>query len=375
MGNQSREYLVTALAAIVLFGASAAASAGTASPEDSTAGSGSKVSAYPIMFSTPETGFAFGAAAVLIHRSAHKLSESKPSTVSGIGIYTTKSQIISEVGVDHYFKKPVCNAYASASYVKFPDDLYPMGRNSPDAPEDYSSKTFSLDGGIQKCFGRGFELGLVYEFITSDITEVEEGGLLDSKSIVGSEAGRVSGAGVKVDWDTRDNLFYPASGSYHQLTATFFAEAIGSDYEFNRYNVDLRKYIPLAGPRSPKGHLLALQAYGNFETGSPPFQMMSRLGGDIRMRGYYTGRYWDKNIISCQAEYRYPLWWRFGGVLFAGFGDVANEVGDFQLGDSKHSVGWGIRYLLIKEEGMNLRLDVGYGAGTSNMYISVMEAF
>lgn len=35
--------------------------------------------------------------------------------------------------------------------------------------------------------------------------------------------------------------------------------------------------------------------------------MMPLLGSDERMRGYYRGRYRDKNVVSGQLEYRRQL--------------------------------------------------------------------
>jgi outer membrane protein assembly factor BamA len=58
-----------------------------------------------------------------------------------------------------------------------------------------------------------------------------------------------------MNWDTRDNIFYPLAGSYYQLTAAVFDSWLGSDYTFNLYQIDLRNYFSLF----PK-HLLALHA-------------------------------------------------------------------------------------------------------------------
>ncbi|MFC1530078.1 hypothetical protein ACFL6R_05110 [Gemmatimonadota bacterium] len=93
------------------------------------------------------------------------------------------------------------------------------------------------------------------------------------------------------------------------------------------------------------------------------------------MRGIYSGRYADQNMLTFQAEYRRPVWKRIGMAAFAGVGDVAHEIGDFRFGDFKFSAGFGIRFLLIPEENMNLRLDWAWGKGTDGMYISILEAF
>ena len=70
-----------------------------------------------------------------------------------------------------------------------------------------------------------------------------------------------------------------------------------------------------------------------------------------------------------------PLWKRIGLVGFAGFGDVADKISHFDLENFKHSVGFGLRYLFSPKERLNIRLDFGFGSGTSGVYFTAAEAF
>jgi len=106
-----------------------------------------------------------------------------------------------------------------------------------------------------------------------------------------------------------------------------------------------------------------------------PFQRLSKLGGSLLMRGYYEGRYRDHDLIVAQAEYRLPLWRRFGLTGFAGIGDVADKISRFRSREMKTSAGLGLRYMLIPEEKMNLRFDFGFGKDTSGFYVTITEAF
>jgi hypothetical protein len=93
------------------------------------------------------------------------------------------------------------------------------------------------------------------------------------------------------------------------------------------------------------------------------------------MRGFYEGRYRDHDLVVVQAEHRLPLWRRFGWAGFAGLGDVASKISQFRSRDVKASAGFGLRYMLIPEEKMNLRLDFGFGKNTSGFYVTITEAF
>ena len=325
----------------------------------------------PIIFYTPETKMAGGSAVSYYYRESGSEITSRPSTIMPTLIYTQKKQIISQLYADLYWKDETYHLIGAISYTKFPDKFYGIGNNtSEDDEEDYTPENVPLLLNFLLKIRQGLYLGVQYGLANSKIKDVEEDGLLVAKDILGSEGGRVSGAGVLMNWDTRNNIYYPSSGSFHQVSSILFNDALGSDYDFNSYNLDSRKYFPLFS-----SHVLAFQGYINIITGDPPFQMLSLLGGQNLMRGYYTGRYRDKNMIAFQVEHRFPVWWRFGMVGFVGVGDVADKIRNFERRNFKPSVGCGIRYLFNRKEMMNLRLDFGYGKDTSGFYITFLEAF
>ena len=59
--------------------------------------------------------------------------------------------------------------------------------------------------------------------------------------------------------------------------------------------------------------------------GQSPFYLLPALGSDEMMRGYYNGRYRDRNFIAGQTELRYRLSDRIGIVGFLGTGEVAHS--------------------------------------------------
>ena len=81
-------------------------------------------------------------------------------------------------------------------------------------------------------------------------------------------------------------------------------------------------------------------------------------------------------MIYTQVEYRRPLFWRFGMTAFAGFGDVANKFGDFQLSEFKYVAGLGGRFAAIPKDKLNLRVDLGVARGGQiGFYAGISEAF
>ncbi len=72
-----------------------------------------------------------------------------------------------------------------------------------------------------------------------------------------------------------------------------------------------------------------MQVLGQFSAGEQlPFNQLSMMGGEMMMRGYYFGRYRDKNYLAAQAEYRFlPFDFsrRLGGAVFGAVGAVSDE--------------------------------------------------
>jgi outer membrane protein assembly factor BamA len=326
---------------------------------------------FPIIFYSPETKTGFGAGVGYFFREPGSSLDSRPSSVLSNLIYTQRKQITTGLLVDIYLKDEAFYPSGEFGYRKFPDKFYGIGnRTSEDAEEDYTPEEFEILLQFQARLLPGLYLGPLYKVAHSQLIETSNDGSLATGEILGSEGGSISGLGFTAKWDTRDNVFYPSAGSYHQLFVTLFSHDLGSDYDFKRYILDLRHYIAVT-----PNHILALRLYGRSTNGDVPFQQLSELGGANLMRGYYQGRYRDHDLIALQAEYRLPLWWRFGLVGFAGTGDVSSKVSKFRRRDLKTSIGFGFRFPLSPEEKLNLRFDFGFTKETSGFYINFTEAF
>lgn len=325
----------------------------------------------PIIFYTPETKIALGLGGMYNIRASEDGLRSRPSSFRAAVIYTQKKQFIIEFGLDLYPKKEKFHMMGNFSFSKYSDRFYGIGNNTlEDMRENYTSRIARISLSVQKNVLSKLNFGIQYDFEYNKVIEVEESGELAKGEILGSEGGTASGIGLLINWDTRNNIFFPSSGDFYQLSAILFRSGLESDYNFTKYNLDLRKYFRLFS-----SHVLALQGYLNIITGDPPFQMLSLIGSQNWMRGYYRGRYRDKNMIAFQIEYRMPVWRRFGLVSFVGYGDVSDKLSNLELGNLKYSVGFGIRYLLSREEKINVRLDVGFGKESSGVYVAVSEAF
>jgi outer membrane protein assembly factor BamA len=325
----------------------------------------------PVIFYTPETKWAFGGGGLYYFRLTKDQAVSRPSNLQFIAVYTQRKQTNLELNPDFYLAKGL-HIQANLQYSDFPDQFYGIGNGTAeDMEEPFTSKFWKLSVEALKKVHGPLNLGFQYFFDDTKLPKVKEEGLLASGGIPGSAGGTVSGLGYFMTYDSRDSIFFPTAGSFHQFSAMAFGQALGSDFAFKRFYFDLRKYV-----RFSYAHCLAFQTRLLFQTGNPPFWRMGLLGGEESMRGYYLGRYRDKNMITLQAEYRWvPVFWRIGLAVFAGLGDVAATPGRFDLGRFKYTCGLGLRFVIDPKQRLHLRLDFGFGKGTSGVYFTAGEAF
>jgi outer membrane protein assembly factor BamA len=150
----------------------------------------------------------------------------------------------------------------------------------------------------------------------------------------------------------------------------FYRGAFGSDYSYDDVLIDTRNFFATF-----TDHVFAVQAVAEFIDGVAPLQSYAKFGGQNLLRGYFEGRYRDKNGILLQAEYRMPVWWRLGVVGFAGVAQVADQVSHFAMDRFWFAGGIGLRFAVNPQERINIRLDYGAGNNSSGVYATITEAF
>ena len=78
--------------------------------------------------------------------------------------------------------------------------------------------------------------------------------------------------------------------------------------------------------------------------------------------------------MAVQAEWRFPLVGRLGGVVFASAGTAFSRVDTLGTDDLRADGGVGLRFALNRPQRVNLRVDLAYGS-EFQFYVDVLEAF
>jgi hypothetical protein len=322
----------------------------------------------PNVFTTPETGFAGGLAVAYFPNGGEG---DRPSMILASLVVTQKRQITAQLLPELYLREGSLWLKDEIRSAKYPDVFYGIGNTAPkSAQEDFTSRYVDVDALTRLEVRDGFWVGLDLRFRSEDVTKVEAGGLLAAGGIPGDGGATVLGAGPVFTLDTRDRVLQPRRGTFGEVKWTGFRSLSGLDGGFGAGSADLRHYLPV-GERS----VLALQGKGQLTSGTAPFTLLPKLGGNQLMRGYREGRFRDDVLAVLQAELRFPLVWRFGGAVFGGVGEVAAGVDAFPgFGDWERAAGLGLRFRL-NEAGATIRVDWARGREGSGLYVGFGEAF
>jgi outer membrane protein assembly factor BamA len=163
-------------------------------------------------------------------------------------------------------------------------------------------------------------------------------------------------------------------GLFAELAFLNYSASLGSTNSFRSTQLDFRYFRK----GIYKGDVLALQGSALLNKGEVPFNQMAMMGGESMMRGYYLGRFRDKNILATQAEYRFlPFAFsnRIGAAAFVSSATVAPTAKNLLSSTFKMAGGIGARYLIFKSKDIFVRFDLAFTREGNGYYFYIGEAF
>ena len=149
----------------------------------------------------------------------------------------------------------------------------------------------------------------------------------------------------------------------------------GDHFNGSLLSIDLRSFFPLNNKLVLGFNSIYQSTIGK----EVPFYLMPQLGNDEMMRGYYSGRFRDKNLLTLQSELRYRIHPRFAFAAFAAAGTAYHK--EINLSRVKLSYGSGIRYFFNLEHESSIRMDYAIGnrmpgeKRQTGFYLSLGQAF
>jgi len=320
---------------------------------------------------TPETRALVGLTVARVFR--FKGEGNRSSLVDLFGIYTQQKQTIIEQNYTLFSAHDNWMGLGYSKFQKYPQYYFGVGNQLPLGNRELISyNELKLEHALLRRITGKLFAGAGFRYVNLFNVKQPANGILTTEQPAGYRGYRVVGLTFALSLDTRDNVYNSVKGHLVRLKYNVHERLWGSQYTFSTYEIDLRKFIKISRSRRD---VVALQFYDLSTTGNTVWNEMGALGSDNIMRGYYSGRYRDKNYAAMQAEYRLYLNKMIGLVAFVAFGEVAPTIAAYSVLGLKPSYGGGLRIRIDNREKLNLRLDYGVGLHTSNFYITIAEAF
>ena len=196
----------------------------------------------------------------------------------------------------------------------------------------------------------------------------------------------LSGVSLNAMWDSRDNAANPYKGRYALVSYRYNPTFLGSDKSSSSLWVEYRDYLKLSKKPQPS-HMLALWAYGNFQTsGQLPYLDLPALGWDQfgrSGRAYTQGRFRGESVVYSEAEYRVHITGIksnpdfLGAVAFINFTTADSPDTGIELFEYMNlGYGVGLRFMMNKTSRTNITLDYAWGEyGAHGLFLNVNETF
>lgn len=328
----------------------------------------------PLLYYTPDTRWAYGAAGVYYFKTPPKYDYEKLTRMSYVQFLAdyTQNKQVDVWGVWNIFTRNENYLFkGELRYRNFPDRFFGIGNDTPASNEErYEYSVVSIKNLTLKRIRPSLFVGIDYHFEYEYGLKYTEGGVLEQGTINGYKGGIGSALGGVGIYDSRDNAINAQTGKLIELSTYVYLPALGSTFSFLSLN-GLYQHHWLIKKRQSLG----LQTKVRLSYGDVPFLDLSLAGGDDLLRGYPKYRYRDNHFAGTQVEYRFPLFWRLGMVAFAGIGDVFNSLSDVRASTLKYSLGSGLRFAVNPAERLNIRFDYAVGREGGYFYFSVGESF
>jgi len=326
---------------------------------------------FPVVFYSSDTSVGFGASAVIFKDYYKDKFINKADSIAFVLFYTLRNQLLNANVGNVYWDNANWHWGSKLLFSKYPTDFYGIGNHTKLSNEEvFEPFSFDFENDFNYRLWRALYGGVTLIQGYYKLLDKKKDGLADKYFQSSRKEGFVSGFGLKLNYDSRDDSFFPTKGIKGELSFQYFPTWLGSQYRFSKFELDVRGYIPLVFDS-----VLAIQALFVAVEGAAPLSYLPALGSKDLLRGYAGGRFRDNIYIAGQMELRIPIWWRFGAVLFFGVGKVQNEMMEFFFKDLKYAGGFGIRFQLNDKKKINFRFDMGFTPEGFNFYFNLLEAF
>ncbi len=236
--------------------------------------------------------------------------------------------------------------------------------------EHYTKEPFEINLTFSKGFSTYFigQAGVRYKSIRN-FHFSDDSRLINLSPKLNSATVRYVSIFTSWRYDTRNSFINPSYGLVLHSEIEYTPPSFLSNIAFTRFAYLTQYYTTFFLTDIILALRLGIQALSG---SGLPVQVLLSIGGNNTLRGYPQDRYLDKSSAVFNAELRFPIFWRFGGLIGFDAGKVWSSIGAFDLNRWATNPTIGLRFYM---DTFVVRADVGFGKETIGFYFNFGHLF
>jgi hypothetical protein len=318
----------------------------------------------PIPISNPtfDTGLVVGAA--YFYPQTEQQKKVQPASVTGAAaVYTSNKSFAYGIAQQNYWHENKWRFNGILAHANLKLSLRAPEDDGSQSEVNWFIKGEFLQANISRQFVGKWYAGILGRYIAMN---QDIGADVPDEEFDTEEKARSVGLGAIIQHDSRDSPFNAQSGHNFKIDVLFNGSALGSSENYQSYSANYSSYHSLTD-----SVVLAWEVQGCARSGRAPLWDACR----VDLRGFAATRYLSKTSASGQAEIRWQISPRWGAVAFAGQGRAGTSFSEAGESESIPSYGIGARFMVLKSQKINIRVDYARSDDSDALYLSVAEAF
>ncbi len=170
-------------------------------------------------------------------------------------------------------------------------------------------------------------------------------------------------------YDTRNGHVNPSNGYILMGEVEFVPRMAINNVRFTRVAAWVQSYAELFPDKIILANRFGVQGLIGEDL---PVQVLLPVGGNNTLRGSPQDRFVDKVAAVGNLEIRFPVYWRFGGIVGIDAGKVWKKFSEIDLARWATNPVAGLRFYM---DTFVVRADIGFGKETTGFYLNFGHVF
>lgn len=255
-------------------------------------------------------------------------------------------------------------------YRMLKNSFFGVGRGSMYKDREFYTRE-QLELKLQ--FGRGItsylvlQGGLKYKSVKN--FDFQENSRLESLSGLSSSKSKYYGVYTSFRYDTRNSFINPSRGVVLDCEAEYAPDIDPNNITFEKISLTAQYYAKLFYPKTIFASRVMFQGIIGPDI---PVQNLISVGGSGTLRGFAQDRFLDKISAVITAELRFPIVWRFGGILGMDAANVWSKTEQISFAGWKANSVAGLRFYF---DTFVVRFDFGFSKETTGFFMEFGHTF